>query len=462
MAERELDPGKLLRALPAGLREARHLAVRQRHDGERHEDGAGSARGAWSFPPADLRFLTSRETIEQVRERQGDPAVPMLSRWLFVLLLLRVNGGAFQQVAWSRQQKQAAIRLRRPEPRELSLHAAIEVLFSTDRALREDALVGLAAAGSPLADAVVSAAERSQEIARRAGFAHLDDVYSPLAVADRDGLADELTRASHGLATDLLGAGDSLSGVLPRVLGLGLAAPFPRHLGPAWLMGLFPRETRLFDTAGLDLGTTLPKALASSSCTRLLARLGARYADASSANEVLAPFAQTPTETRRRVHGALFAGLLHSPVFLRKALGFSAQETARAMRTFALSSLAHVRLTAAKVLAREALLSGHAQAAREAASDRVAQALYTEVPRGLALVLPRPRLTDPGSFVALLLAASSTERMEQSFDLDWFRNPKAFEYLQDGLARAEEPLVKVDDARLGIPILIERWSSWLG
>jgi hypothetical protein len=388
--------------------------------------------------------------------------VPRLSRWLFVLLLLRVNGAAFQQVAASRRRGRAAIRVRRPEPRELSLHEAIVGLFSDDRALREDTLVGLAEAGSPLADAVVLAAERSQEIARRAGFAHLDDVYSPLPVAERDGLAEELTRASHGLATDLLGAGDSLAGVLPRVLGLGLAAPVPRHLSPAWLMGLFPRETGLFDTAGLTLGTKLPAALASSSCTRLLARLGARFADASSANEVLAPFAQTPTETRRRTLGALFAGLLHSPVFLRKAMGFTAQESARAQRTFALSSLAHVRLTAAKVLAREALLSGNGQLAREVAADRVAQALYTEVPRGLALVLPRPRLTDPGSFVALLQAASVTERMEQSFDLDWFRNPKAFEFLRDGLARAEEPSVPVDDARAGIPLWIERWSRWLG
>lgn len=454
------DPAKLLRALPVGLREARRLAVAQRRDGGAEADGI--AAGGWGFPPRDLRFLTSRETLGAVLERTHDPVAPRIARWLFVLLIARVNGSAFQQVTLSRQEQRAHIRVRRPAPRELSLHGAIEGLFAVDRAVREDTLSGLVEAGSPLADAVVLAAERAQEIARRAGFSHLDDVYSPLPVADRDVLAEALTSASHGLAQDVLGAGEPLVRVLERASAFGLAAPFPRHLGPAWLMTLFPRETGLFDTAGLELGGPLPAALAPSSCMRLLARLGARFADASSTNEVLAPFASTPTETRRRTIGALFAGLLTSRVFLRKAMGFSAQEAARGERAFGLVTFAHLRLAAAKVLAREALLSGQGARAREAASDRVAQALYTEVPRGLALVLPRPRLTDPGSFVGPLLAASLTHRMEQSFDVDWFRNPRAFEHLRDLLARAEEPSVATDEVREGIPLVVERWGQWLG
>lgn len=438
----ELDPTKLLKSLPRAIAEAQRTARALREGNLVEAD----------FPPAPLRWLTSRETIEAVRERKGDPAAPALLDWLFVLTLLRVDLDAAQLIAkdWTAPKR---VRVRQPEAAEITLHAAVARLVTEGRKVREDALVGLVAAGPALGDPLVEAAGRAQEIARRAGFAHVDEVFSPLAEADRATLASELTSATNDLTRDLLAAGDSLGGVLARMTAHDLAVPFPRTLSPAWLSSLFGKETGVFEVPGLSLGP-LPAIIGPSSYARIFARLGASYADAATACEVLPPFGATPTELRRRTFGALFASLLGAPLFLRRVLGFSAREAHAARRAYALVFLAHARLAAAKILSREALLSGNGERARREAADHTAQALYTEIPRGLALVLPRPRVTDPGSFVALLQGAALARTLHDRFDEDWFRNPRAFASLRDDLARQEPRRVEVVTAREGKHALV--------
>jgi hypothetical protein len=445
----ELDPTRLLKALPKAIAEAQQTSLALRR---------GDAAAAY-FPTAEHRWLTSRETLEAVRERKGDPAVPALSGWLFALILLRVNLGVFREgsALWAKR----AIRVRHPEAVELTVPEAMARLVADTRRVREDTLVGLAAEGSRLGDPIVEAAGRAQEIAKRAGLAHLDDVYSPLPAAERTVLATELTLATNDLARDVLGSGDSLGGVLARLGAEGLAVPLPKVLGPRWVVELFPKEAGIFELPGLSLGA-LPKGISATSYARLLARLGARYADAATACEVLPPFGATPAELRRRTFGVLFASLLLSPIFLQRRLGFSAREASAATRAYALSFFGHVRLAAAKVSAREALLSGNGQLARQAAADHAAQALYTEIPRGLALVLPRPRLTDPGSFLALSAGATLANELREEFDEDWFRNPKAFGKLRDLLARQEPLTADVEAGRRGQRLLITGLVERLG
>lgn len=449
MSSSDLDDTKLLKDLAAALLEARQTLLALRR---------GDKEDAY-FPSDRLRWITSRETLQAVAERKGDPAVPALSGWVFALLLLRANLAAFWDISATRSEKR--VRVREPEPAELDLHEVVIRLVADPRRVREDAVTCLAAAGSPLADPVVAAAERAMEIARRAGLAHLDDVYSPLPRAELATLAADFQHRTDDLTKNVLSRGDSLAVVLGRGAALELSLPFPAQLGPRWVLGLFPRETGLFDVPGLSLGA-LPRAVTGASFARVLARLGARYADATSASEVLPVFASTPAELRRRTFGALFASLFVNQPFLRRALGFNAAEASRASRAFALVYLAAARLAAAKVLSRPALLSGNGDLARESAADQTAQALYTEVPRGLALVLPRPRLTDPGSFLALCLGARLAVRMRESFDDDWFRNPRAFSQLHDELARQEPLTLSAEPAKEGSVLVARSLADLLG
>lgn len=438
----ELDPSKLLKSLPRAIAEAQRTARALRAGNLAETD----------FPSASQRWLTSRETIEAVRDRKGDPAAPALVDWLFVLTLLRVNLDAARSIAHAFRAPKL-VRVRKPEAAELSLHVALGRLVTEGRDVREDTLVGVTHAGPALGDPIVEAAARAQEIARRAGFSHVDEVFSPFADPAGHTLAAELTADTNDLARDLLAAGESLGGVLARVTACDLAVPFPRAVSPAWLASLFGKETGVFEVPGLSPGP-LPNAIGPSSYARIFARLGAGYADAATACEVLPPFGATPTELRRRTYGALFASLLCSMPFLRRVLGFSAREAAAARRAYALVFLAHARLAAAKLLARDALLSGNGERARREAADHTAQALYTEIPRGLALVLPQPRLADPGSFAALCQGATLARTLHERFDEDWFRNPRAFAALRDDLARQEPRRLELASAREGKVALV--------
>jgi hypothetical protein len=106
----------------------------------------------------------------------------------------------------------------------------------------------------------------------------------------------------------------------------------------------------------------------------------------------------------------------------------------------------------ARALARTALLEARLHAARTLLGDDAAPApadLFTELTErlfGLPLdarfcgAWPVARDDEPARLVALLQARSARDELRDRFDVDWFRNPRAWAHLRGSTGMAREPV----------------------
>jgi len=162
---------------------------------------------------------------------------------------------------------------------------------------------------------------------------------------------------------------------------------------------------------------------------RALARLGAAFIDANAPKDQPFSIAHDAYGLERRRHGALFALLLLNPEFLQRRLGASREAIRQARRSWGTSLLIASRIAAVRVLLRRSALNG-GKALTDSFEERMVRACRVELPRRTAGVFVRLHDDDPQRFAGLLLGAASSQRLTESHDEDWFRNPRAVDQLR--------------------------------
>lgn len=409
-------------------------------------------------PYAPARWVSTQSTFQALAERKGDPAAPYLMAWVFVLTLGRVNRRA--ELVSRLTFEAPSVREAEPRPHFVSLREAIHKLVPERAPSRRKArleAIAEAAQGDPFS-ATLELWARRGETAKRLGLDTPEGALLPT-----DAPLDEL-------ATRALDATDALWGELSRdaqgpsdALALGFGADetvaWPRVSG-AWLREIFRGEAGWLDVPDFDPGL-LPPPLVGASFLRVFARFGARWADAAASRELPLPLARLPHGLARLSMGALVAGLWLHPPFLTRSLGWGQGEVERARRSLGLAALAAYRLSAARLLVRPAALRGERGAVRAAFDEALGRALGREVPVELALALPRLHLDDPGRFLAFGEAARTSTRLVETYDDDWFRNPKALIDLRDRLGRMPERLLPADAARAGVDAAARQLTALL-
>ena len=401
---------------------------------------AGDAGALASSPLEAHRAVAGKRTIEQLTERPPSahelPLRDALLPWIEELTVVRVSRDQDVARAEAYVKETTPVRLTVPTKataRQL-VHGVLAAPSAPEAQIHLDALAKL---GPKLRDAEKTRAEIRRELYLRL------EIEDPTAhfVVPRAPLEDALAAfldASDDVAREVMRKKGREK--LPLALDLSLARDakegWPTKLGPRWFADLFGKHTR-----GLAIQLPpLPDALGASSFALALHRFGSALRRASAGRGV--PFA-----LRERVrfvdahrHGALFASLLVSEPFHRRALGVGSQVADAQTRTLAVALL-----FAARRIAGSFLL------ARGGAFDELTERIFGEaLPPSLAGAVLRPADDDDALATALLTTVSLAEELRDRFDDDWFRSPRAFDHLRSRstVPSAEEAPTKEGAVRL--------------
>ena len=401
---------------------------------------AGDAGALASSPLEQHRAVAGKRAKEQLLERPPSahelPLRDALVPWIEELTVARVSRDVEVTRAEAYVKERTPVRLVVPTKataREL-VHGVLAAQAAAEAQVHLDALAKL---GPALKDA-----ERQRADLRRELYLRLDvDDPTTHFVVPRAPLEEALTAfldASDDVARELLRRKGREK--LPLALDLSLAREakegWPTKLGPRWFAELFGKHTR-----GLSIELPpLPPAVGASSFALALHRFGVALRRASAGRGV--PFA-----LRDRVrfvdahrHGALFASLLVSEPFQRRALGVGSQVAEAQARTVGIALLFSARRLAARFLVT-----------RGRAFDELSERIFGEaLPAALAGAVLRPHDDDDALGAALLTTVPLADELRDRFDEDWFRSPRAFEHLRSRstVPSAEEAPTKEAALRL--------------
>lgn len=377
-----------------------------------------------SDPFAASRWVLGRKTFYDLGELQYDPIAPAVRRWVYRLTEQRVNSDLVLELSK---------RLRRDEH---SIAEPEDGRFTLATLLRQGLGVGPKPAlwlGQALKrtedvhEVVPRLWERRQELASRFGLASPDELSAP---------CDDLCEHAEAWvsSTDALWQTPPVltpAALIEQALGDPGKIEWPARIAPRVLLDFFS-DTRLLEALELDPGR-LPATLAPTSFMRALARLGAAFADACAPKDQPFSIAHDAYGLERRRHGAIFGLLLMNAEFLRRRFGASREAIRQAQRSLGTSLLIASRLAALRVILRRAALRG-GKALLEAFEEHAALTCRIELPRQAAGVFVRIHDDSPQRFAGLLLGAAANQRLTESHDEDWFRNPRAVDQLRSEAA----------------------------
>jgi hypothetical protein len=363
--------------------------------------------------------LQDAETLERVATDTSDPIAAPLVRWLYWLDLMR------------RALPLEGARVRRYRAERHALDKPISGHFTSrellghalrDAARRPQLLDVLLERGDSLRDAGTRLFELRAE---QPSFGGRSRAALELPNPELTAQAQRFLAASADAFSSL--EVTSLSDVLERGLALEAADGWPRQLSLRSLHELLGSEDWL-KSLRIELGE-LPAPLSAASFVRGLLRLGAAWSDALAPTQQPFAIAYDPFGLTRSTAGAMFAGLVRSPAFLKRQLGLGKERATGHARALSRSALLFARGLALRVLQAEPALAGP-QALREAFSEHAAQAFGFEAPPDAAGILFRPRLGDSQKLAGLFLAAQHAAQFADEHDEDWHRNPRAIEQLR--------------------------------
>ena len=363
--------------------------------------------------------LSDPETLERLASDKSDPIAAPLLRFLYWLELMRV--------ALPREGER--VRRYRAEhhalDKPLSGHFTWRELLGhalRDAARRPALVEVLFERGDALRDAGTRLFELRAELPSFAGRSRTELEQAPPDIVEhaRRFLAD---------SADALGSLelDGFADVLQQGLALEAADGWPRQLSLRSLNDLLGNSDWLSGLR-LDLGE-LPAALSAASFVRGLLKLGAAWNDALAPAGQPFSIAHDPFGLARATYGALFAGLPLAPAFLKRQLGLGKERATGHARALSRSALLFARQMALRVLLDEPALAGPS-AFRNAFAEHATSALGFELPPHGAGLFFRPRVGDPQRLAGLFLAAALRAELAEEYDEDWFRNPRAIEFLR--------------------------------
>ena len=416
-------------------------------------------------PLAAWRHVAGRNAYEAVRElapMAADVAwQEALLRWILELTQRRTSCELL--TSWALAAEEAVAHLNIDRPRVISYRQAWRELVAERERAKVVALLDAAAERGPELAALAHAqSQRRVEVARRTGLTH------PLS------LATSMTHSAlRAAALDVLRRTDDLAGSLRRearrreandahdaTLGLMAAivadAPegWPSSLTKRWLEDLFGDLAR-----GLTLDVSLPPALGAASFARALGAFGYSLRVAGVSRSLPFALAQDPYPVDAHRFALVFAALVASPTFQRRALHNVARVAQGQARRLAAGALFEARAIAVR-----ALLTDDMEQATPDVFEELSGSLFGgPLPARLRGAWPRARGDEWVRLLALLTAGPLAQELVERFDVDWFANPRAATYLR---ARASAPARDLTDLEpvptTGVGQLGARFEEALG
>lgn len=256
----------------------------------------------------------------------------------------------------------------------------------------------------------------------------------PLANEAADALADAILAATDDVARDVLKdaarreGGSTPAHAIVDALAREATPSFPARVRPRWLEDLFATHTH-----GLRVAPELaPDVYGGASFVRALGAFG--FALRRAVEPVATPFAlrRAPANVDAERFAAVFAVLPASLPFARHVLGSTPVRAREDRRALARTVLFETRLRAARVLLRES---------SERFEDISQRVFGRPLPRGLEGAWPSVDVRASARLVGVATAPALARDLVDRFDEDWFRNPRAFQWLR---ARGSLPLAETE------------------
>jgi len=379
-----------------------------------------------SGPFVDVPFVTERRWFTELSERaELQPVREILLAHSFRLTDARVNAAALGALA--RAYRETTHELESPEARAITVRELLHTMLAAPH--RSQAWwSGFARTGATLTEPVLGLYERRVELARRAGLEHLDRVESP---------TEELTRvAARAL--------DATTPWLRELLPPSPEAYFCCSLGMEARDDWPARQTtrsaiELLGMPALLEGLSLqlhrfPEAFGPASFLRGQLRLGTAIAAAAAPREGLFMVQNPAYRLTPLIVGALLGQTPLSDPWQTRRMGVTSSSRRatrrRALQGIRLLTLRHLALS---VLLRELLLAGRERARTEGRA-LLEEHLGPWLPQAPLGLFPRILPETPARFVALLVATLEHQKLVQTFDTDWFDNPRAAQELRHELS----------------------------
>jgi hypothetical protein len=381
-----------------------------------------------------------------------------LGRWVYTLLQARLAHA--DEVAWARATAAARGIVGGDDPRRVSWREAWRAAVHARTPGEAQELLDAAAEAGPHLAAVAARIDaRRAEVAKRLQLTH---PWEPIV-----GLSARAVRASAGRfldATDDLwrslqrarpnpavGASAVIHAAVARDAGDG----WPGRLTPRWLHEIFGSPA-----AGLEVDLpVLPATVGAASFARGLSAFGFALRVAMAPRTMPFAVAREPGFIGAHRLAFVFGALGADPEFHVRALGVG-QRTAHAQaRSLACTALIDARLHAARVLLGDA----EGTAPRELFEEVGERLFGLPLDPRLRGAWPRARDDEPARFVALVQAGALRESLRQRFDVDWFKNPRAWSELRSqGSEPARKPVDEAVVSGPGVEALALAFESALG
>jgi hypothetical protein len=354
------------------------------------------------------------------------PLRDALVSWIAWLTTARILGE--DEIGWERAAHEPAGRFEGEPPKRVSWHESWRGAVAARSVPEVQRWIEAACEAAPkLAGIARQRAAKRVEVARRLGAAHPWQLLGMPEAATMRAAARRLLDATDDVArATQKEIAPEVRGIAPVVVaGMGREASegWPARLTPRWLEELF--GARL---GGLRLELPpLPPALGSASFVRALQAFG--FAVRLAATPGSMPFALAREPGSRAAHrlGFVFAALAADPEWQARSLGIGMRTARHQARVLARTALLDARLHAARLLLGDDILPEPGPADL---FDEMSERLFGGgLDARLRGAWPAVREDEPARLVALLEARPLLHGLRNRFDLDWFRNPRAWEDL---------------------------------
>ena len=379
---------------------------------------------------------SSAEALAQQRTSMADEALrDALGQWVRAFVLVRIE--LVDEVAHARAAAEMRGRFDGEAPRRVSWREVWRgVAFSKTPAEARLWLRAAADAAPPIASLRRIRAARRIEVARRMGRDHPWDLLLPVTVASLRAAAarlldetEDLWRAEQKAA---LGEGCDAAATLHCAVARDASEGWPGRLSAAWLQGVFGPGA-----SGLPIRLdALPQPVGAASFARALCAFG--FAVRTAMAPPSSPFALSHEPAFVSAHrlGFVFGSLAADSQLHVRVLQLGRRAAAAQARTLARTALLEARLHAARIL----LGDDAAPPSADFFAELTARLFGLPLDRRLCGAWPVARSDEPARLVALLQALGAREQLRERFDVDWFRNPRAWTHLKESAGAARAPI----------------------
>jgi hypothetical protein len=393
--------------------------------------------GSHVEPLSPFRHVAGKNAYETMRAHPAGLAdAPLregLLQWIYALTHARV---AFEtDVAWAREACALRGHVLLETPRETSYREAWRsAVLARDAATRGAWLEAAAELAPKLAPIAREATARREEVQRRFGFERSHEPTGELPEARlREGAQALLAKTAELRSwlrrespepRDVPTPHDALAQWIEEGLARDAADGWPARLSQRWLAETLPELSR-----GVHERPRLPAVAGAASFARALYAFGRAMREGGK-NALPFAVAKAPLWADPHRFGFVVGGLAAQRVFHRTLLGLGARAANRQARSLAKTAL----LEAAWVAARWLLTRG---GARRYEWEEVTHDVFGgPVDARFAGAWPERRGNEGPRLEALLTAQPLSTSLVSRFDSDWFKNPRAGEWVR---ARAGGP-----------------------